>query len=643
MQRFHPPATTGDLSPALLPKASSPKRRLAVPAWPYHWLLIALPTGCAVVWDAVLRGERFEHFSPMHATTYVLACAESIVVWGTLLIAAARQQGRMRWFHRVLFAATASLAFGSQNYFFEQYNAYINVDVSLFATDFIDSVWNQLWADMTSYAFALLPPLGFACALLGLAARLLQPPPLASHLAAWASPALLCAAFVIPTQHRHLQASTPDVLYLNAVGGFLRTQLGLTQESHQVRPMARQSRPLPKLEPHPTRPRNVVLILLESVRADASCSAPTPNCQVTPYTNALAPRRVGFEQLRALDSSTAISLAVLWSGLAPTASREALHTVPLVFDYARAAGYDTAYWTSQNMMFGNARLWVQNLGARHFFSATDLDATSDLDMGAPESLLAARVRRDITKLREPFLAVVQLSNVHYPYLVDPDGPAPFQPSRPSKAKDDGRWFFNHYKNAVHQQDQHVATMIRAFRQHVAGDRTVVLYTSDHGEAFREHGVTGHTFSVFDEEIRVPGWLDAPDGTLAPHEHTNLQLNARDFAFHSDVTPTILDLMGLWEAADIEPFRRKMIGRSWLRPPAVRAPQPLTNCAGVWSCAFENWGYMVGSRKLHARSWDSGYQCYDVLSDPGEYFELGVDECRDLQRLVDTTFGRIPGR
>ena len=44
-----------------------------------------------------------------------------------------------------------------------------------------------------------------------------------------------------------------------------------------------------------------------------------------------------------------------------------------IFEYARAAGYHTAYWTSQHLMFGNARLYVQDLPLDRFACATTLD------------------------------------------------------------------------------------------------------------------------------------------------------------------------------------------------------------------------------------------------------------------------------
>lgn len=177
-------------------------------------------------------------------------------------------------------------------------------------------------------------------------------------------------------------------------------------------------------------------MILESVRADATCVEYDPECQRTGTSNLLLPKRFPLNQMRSLDSSTAISLAVLWAGILPTEDRETLHTWPLLFDYAHAAGWDTAYWTSQNMMFGNARLWVKNLGVSKFVAATDLDPTADLDMGAPENLLADRVNAEIGELKEPFFAVIHLSNVHYPYHIDRNGPLPFQPWTTSKAPDD---------------------------------------------------------------------------------------------------------------------------------------------------------------------------------------------------------------
>ncbi len=40
------------------------------------------------------------------------------------------------------------------------------------------------------------------------------------------------------------------------------------------------------------------------------------------------------------------------------------------------------------------------------------------------------------------------------------------------------------------------------------DRAIIVFTSDHGEAFREHWQLGHTSALYEEEIHVQGWIDA---------------------------------------------------------------------------------------------------------------------------------------
>jgi arylsulfatase A-like enzyme len=295
------------------------------------------------------------------------------------------------------------------------------------------------------------------------------------------------------------------------------------------------------------------------------------------------------------------------------------------------------------MMFGNVRLWVKNLGVNHMITATDLDPTSDLDMGAPERYLADHVSHNIDKLKEPFMAVVQLSNVHYPYYLDPTLPTPFEPWTTSKAPEENAHFKNFYQNSVHQQDLHVARMLAALRASPAGKNTVIVYTSDHAEAFREHGQMGHTFSIFDEEVHVPAWIDAPPGTLTEAERQSLRDKRNEFVFHVDVAPTVLDLIGVPDDPGLAKYRAKMPGHSLLRPELTTEALPMTNCAGVWSCAFENWGIMQGPRKLEARSWDRGWNCYDVEADPHEQLRLPLEQCDDLLELAHKTYGRLPGR
>jgi glucan phosphoethanolaminetransferase (alkaline phosphatase superfamily) len=606
-------------------------------------LLLAVVPVLVVALDFKRRGGRIALFEQYYRLTYLASFAESLLVWGALLYAASRRRGALRHVAAALFVIMVTFSVGGQSYFYDQYHAYLNVDVSVFASNFMDSVVNQLLADFGNYLRAKLPPLVLSLGLVWAARRVMRPRRIPASVFGFLAPPLLIGSFFVPTEHRGQQASTPDTLYLHAVGGLLRTQLGFTDQSNQLRPRARSSLPVPPLQRADVPKRNIVFVILESVRADSTCIEPDADCKRTETTNRLFPERYPFTQMRSMDSCTAISLAVLWSGLRPTESRDTLHEWPLIFDYAKSLGYDTAYWTSQNMMFGNVRLWVKNLGVSHMITATDLDPTADLDMGAPEKYLADHVSQNVGKLQEPFLAVVQLSNVHYPYYLDPELPTPFEPWTTSKSPELNAQFKNFYQNSVYQQDLHVGRMLKAVRESVAGPRTVIVYTSDHAESFREHGQMGHTFSIFDEEIHVPAWIDAPPGTLTDDEATSLRDKRDSFVFHVDVAPTVLDLMGAPDDPAIAKYRAKMPGHSLLRPELTTEPLPMTNCAGVWSCAFENWGYMQGPRKLEARAWDTGWHCYDVEADPLEKLPMPPEECGDLLQRSLQTFGGLPGR
>jgi arylsulfatase A-like enzyme len=285
---------------------------------------------------------------------------------------------------------------------------------------------------------------------------------------------------------------------------------------------------------------------------------------------------------------------------------------------------------------------VKNLDVDSFVSGTQLDGQADIDMGADEALLADYVKSQIPELREPFFAVLHTSNVHYPYLVEEDRPQPFQPAKLSKEAELLPQLFNHYRNAIVQHDRHLADVIAALRDTDVGGRTVLIYTSDHGEAFRDHGQSGHTFSMFDEEVRVPAFVDAPPGTLTDTERTHLQAHESRFTFHPDLMVTALDLMGVWDAPQLERFKPRILGRSLLRGPQSPRILPMSNCSTVWSCAFENWGTMRGQLKLFARTpFERGWQCFDVLADPLERQPLDNPQCDVLRMEALRTFGHPP--
>src|SRR6187455_2063008 len=272
----------------------------------FGWLWVLCPVVLVVALDASRRWGRLVQMDRYNWGTYLGSMLEACVVWGVLVFAASRRRGFGAWVAATLFVFFITFAVGGQSYFFDQYNAYLNVDVSVFASNFVDSVVNQLFADLPNYIEAKFPILLFGIFVVWAGRRLVRPRPLRGRIAAWIAPVVVVASFFIPTQHRQVQASTPDMLYMHAVGGLLLTQTGFTEQSNQVRPRARQSLAVPRLTARPPVPRNVLFVILESVRADSTCVEYHPDCVETAYSNALTPERYPLNQMRSLASSTAI-------------------------------------------------------------------------------------------------------------------------------------------------------------------------------------------------------------------------------------------------------------------------------------------------------------------------------------------------
>jgi len=566
--------------------------------------------------------------------TYAIALTLSVALWTSLGCIAAVRSGGGRWFGRVALVILGIGAVGAQLYTFDRYQAYLSHRAVLLGTSMLPSVGQQLWLDRGTFAHAVIPAALIALLVPWLAKRLAPSRGTSARRARDVFVlTLLLMAFSSPGRSEE-QAATPDVLYVAAMGQLTRAHWNHNETIERVHPGPRTPAFVPTLRPSPSRSRNVLLVLTESVRAQSTCVAFTTDCKWTPSANAAAPNQLPLTQMRAVDSTTAISLSVLWSGLAPTESRTAMHTAPLLWEYAHAAGLDTAYWTSQNLLFGNSGEWLRGLPLTRGVHATQLEPDADLDTGADDGKLVDRAMADMGALREPFVGVVHLANTHFPYAVVDDD-APFQPQSDETGPGNEVEILNRYRDSIWHQDKAIGRFLRALRATPEGARTVVVFLSDHGEQMREKGAVGHTGTLYEEEVRIPAWIDAPPGTLAPREEESLRSLATTPLTTLDILPTLLDLAGVWDAPELASFRASMPGTSLLRggTPGDRAVV-MTNCTELWQCAFRNWGAIRGSRKLIAHQYDADWSCFETSTDPNELHDLGAAACGDLRTLAE---------
>ncbi len=590
---------------------------------------LLLPGLGIAILDAQLRRDQIIAWPRPTVLAYAATLALGALLWAALLASATVRRG---WAMRLVPLACAAFAVGAQRYFFARYHAYLNPRAVLVGTSMLPSVGQELWGDRIGFLRVTLPPLGVAVLLAFICRRVAPVGRTRGRLALDIGvAALLVSTFCVSANAGGEQAAPPDVLYLASLGRLALARWRHDDALERAHPGPRTPAPVPRIAN--ARRRSVLFVVTESVRAADACSTPDGDCATTPFTNQLLPDRHGFTHMRALDSTTAISLAVMWSGLPPTASRDALHTAPLLWEYAHAAGFDTAYWTSQNLLFANSGTWLQGIPLSHWVSATDLDPNATYELGADDGKMIDVVLRDLPAMHAPFVGVVHLSNTHFPYEIDADN-APFQPQAAAFGAGDAAKVRNRYRDAIYRQDATVARLLRAVRAMPGGDRVAVVFVSDHGEQIRERGAIGHTWGVYDEELRVPFWIDVPIAESSAGERRTLHDLADAPVTELDVLPSLLDLMGIWDAPEIAPFRRAMPGASLLRGGTPGRDVVLTNCSAISACAFKNWGALRGRWKLAATQNDAQWNCFDLARDPDERHDLGADACGDLRALAE---------
>jgi arylsulfatase A-like enzyme len=177
-----------------------------------------------------------------------------------------------------------------------------------------------------------------------------------------------------------------------------------------------------------------------------------------------------------------------------------------------------------------------------------------------------------------------------------------------------------YDGEVAFVDQHLGRVLKALEASPFGARTAVVITSDHGEAFSEHGMIRHGFELWEELVRVPLIVKVP-GVPAR------RVAARRSAI--DVVPTLLDLFELpFEARGPTDF---LSGRSLLpdllRPAGTNDPERsvfIDMARGPYNA--ERQSLIERDQKLTV-SEGRVLGLYDLAADPGEKQDLASDKAR----------------
>jgi arylsulfatase A-like enzyme len=111
---------------------------------------------------------------------------------------------------------------------------------------------------------------------------------------------------------------------------------------------------------------------------------------------------------------------------------------------------------------------------------------------------------------------------------------------------------NPYDAEIRSMDNALEHLLAFLRENSIYDNTMIVFTSDHGEEFGEHGRVGwHSHSLYDELLRVPLIVKFP-----AQEHAGTRVAAQVSSV--DIAPTVLAAIGLptptvFEGQDLAPL------------------------------------------------------------------------------------------
>jgi arylsulfatase len=379
--------------------------------------------------------------------------------------------------------------------------------------------------------------------------------------------------------------------------------------------------------------RNVVIFLADSLAARHTTvhgyERPT-----TPGLERFAADGVRFEAAHSQTSWTMPSVTSLF-----TAQNQERHGM-LRMNQQLPEGIGTLAQSFQEAgyktigLIQNGIIWKHTRLDRGF---DEYDVRREGNKVSEEIMQKARELMNVDRGRPLFL-YVHLTPPHQPYLppksysndfIDPNYDGEVTGSIMDCAK------INHFKPPIDHADvQHLKALYDGHIRYVDDmiaktmdevwklsprEDWIVVVTSDHGEAFLQHGDQGHNTQVYEEMVHIPLVLSAPGSPIPAGSEVPAPVSLLD------VGPTLRDLTGIGSHAQVED------GRSLL--PLIEDPTRDMRRAFYFSSRYPkeaggepDWvALRLGNYKLLSSA--DGFELYDLANDP-----LETNNLRDAEPL-----------
>jgi arylsulfatase A-like enzyme len=313
---------------------------------------------------------------------------------------------------------------------------------------------------------------------------------------------------------------------------------------------------------------NVLLVVIDTGRADRF-SFDGYARQTSPEIAILASEGAVYEQARSPAPWTLPAHASLFTGLHPSAhGADSGHLklddrFPTLAEEFRDAGYRTVAYAANPWVGRQYGLDRGFDGYEELWKGTPAEET---DAGAGR--INARVsrwlewRRSTAAAREqPFFMFINYLEPHLPYdppepersrMLSPGAdPLAVKRLRQFKHPDEVKFILglgglepgdlpllsDLYDGEIAYVDRRVGELARMLKQDGLLDGTVVVITSDHGEAIGDHGFLDHKMNLYEELLRVPLVVRYPRAVPAGQR-------IKEPVMLQDLFPTLLGLAGL---------------------------------------------------------------------------------------------------
>ncbi len=310
----------------------------------------------------------------------------------------------------------------------------------------------------------------------------------------------------------------------------------------------------------PQRPRSLVLISLDTLRADRlgtyGYRRPT-----SPTLDSLAASGVVFDKMIAVSSWTLPTHLTVLTGLYPSShgithwQRGALSVDrPLLAERLQRAGYRTAAITGGGYV-------GQRFGfARGFDEYSQLISRKHLETGSfPIAIQRAQHFLESVPSDQPYFLFLHTYDIHCPYVPPPAYAQQFLSEGAKRTRytnclqgkqrqevtfdvGERRYLSDMYDASIRQVDDNLGELLQSLKARKDFENTVIVIFSDHGEEFFEHGRLGHEGTLYREVLHVPCIIVAP-GFAARRVPQQVS--------HVDLLPTILELLGHEVPTDVD--------------------------------------------------------------------------------------------